>query len=197
MKIGIDLDEVLADFAECYLQFYNMKKNTNHKRSEMFSYYFEDIFKDPIDEIINLIYEMYESGFYKNMTPVKGSIDGVQKLKEKHQLFVITSRQKHFEVQTMEWIEKFFPDTFEKVILTNYASKEGKEKSKADICNDLEIDVFIDDQIRYCNACLNQKRSVFIFDCPWNKEGEISPDIVRVQNWAEIVQKIANLQKVY
>jgi uncharacterized HAD superfamily protein len=195
MKIAIDLDEVLADFSGTFLELYNQTYGTNWKKDMLYSYTFEEVFGKSIDEILSLIYKMYDLKLDQTIKPIKGAKEAVKKLKDKHTLFVITSRQNDFEKQTKEWVQKHFPNTFEKVILTNYFSRHGVEKTKAEVCDELGIDLFIDDQSKYCNVCVSKERVVFLFDAIWNKKDSLKSEIIRVKNWEEIIDNIHKLDK--
>ena len=60
-----------------------------------------------------------------------------------------------------------------------------KEKTKGQLCKDLEIDFFIDDSITNVQNTHEAGVTTFLFDAPWNRDF-VHTDIVRVRSWKEI-----------
>ena len=73
MKIGFDLDEVLVEFADPFLEFHNFCYGTSLKREECSTYFFEKIIGVTQEEIIKRISEFHKSSFAKGMIAVSGS----------------------------------------------------------------------------------------------------------------------------
>lgn len=91
-------------------------------------------------------------------------------------LYIVTGRQDAVREETEDWIDTFFPNIFDDVILTNsYTSHEVK---KSDICRALNIGLIIDDNKGICDQCIEAGTDAlnFIGDeiYPWCEESEIS-----------------------
>ena len=58
---------------------------------------------------------------------------------------------------------------------------------KRKICLENEIDVFIDDNVEFCNSVLTTKAKVLMFDSPCNQN---ETELKRVYSWDEIYKEI-------
>jgi len=92
MLIAIDLDEVLAEFIDSFIEFHNAVYGTNLTRNNFFSYKFWEAWGGTRKEAINKVYEFHKTPYFKNIKPVEGAIEGVKKIGKKNKLIVITSR---------------------------------------------------------------------------------------------------------
>lgn len=149
-RIAIDLDEVLVPFLNPMIKWSG--KKVNHKK--MSKYVYRDIFEITEDESKKMVYSFYESEDFKNLKPIENSQKGVRKLKnEFDKLYIVTGRQSIVRDQTEEWIDKYFPNMFDDVILTNSYTENEVEKHK--LCLALNINTIIDDNFDTCVKCLD------------------------------------------
>lgn len=106
----------------------------------------------------------FESDEFKNLTPIKGSFEVLKNLKQKYRLVVVTSRQSILEMQTKEFLNKYYPGIFDEVLLGNHyggfsfskeliLSIEGKKRSKPEMCKEVGAKLLIDDSFHYCTEC--------------------------------------------
>ena len=56
------------------------------------------------------------------------------------------------------------------------------------------MDIFIEDEPRYCEDLAATGAKVFLIDHPWNREYTTPENIIRVKDWDEILQKIKELE---
>jgi len=187
MKIGIDLDEVLAELMPELIDFYNESQNTSFKIEEFHFFNLEKVWGGTREEAIKKVHEFYKSPSFDKIKPIIGCKEVLDILKKENELFIITSRPKNLEFSTKQWLEKYFPNTFSGVFFTNQFSLSEEKTTKLEICNSLGIEVFIDDHIDYALECLSSNRKVFLFNKPWNQKFEIPESIQRVSNWNEIL----------
>ncbi len=190
MKIGIDLDEILAGFLEALVDYHNKTYKTFLKRSQFHSYDFWKVWGGNRNEAIQKVYDFHKSCHFSKIKPIPGAISGIEEIKENHELIIITSRQDYIAKETRAWIEKHFPNTFTKIHFTNHFAQKGKQKSKADICVEEQIDLLIEDHPEYAVECSSRKIKVFLLDNPWNKLQKMPKEVERVFSWQEIVKKI-------
>jgi uncharacterized HAD superfamily protein len=192
MKIGVDLDEVLADYLSAVIDFHNASFGSSLKKEDFVSYKFWEIWGGTVDEAIDKIYEFNKTDFFKKIKPVPGSQEVLDVLKQNHELFVITSRQQDFANETKAWLDEHFPGVFQGVHFTNKYSKSGESRSKLSVCDELEIDVLIEDSLDYALECLNEKRKVFLLDYSWNQSTDLPEKISRVDSWPEILNNFSD-----
>ena len=190
MKIAIDIDEVLGQFLSALIEYHNNKYDTKFTEEDFHSYNFWNVWGGTKDEAIEKVYNFNRTVSFKNIEPVGGAKKSINELKEKNELFIITSRPQDTKENTKEWLEKNFPNTFSKVYFTGDFVNDGHLKTKKEICDDLDIDILIEDSGNYANDCTNSKRKVFLFNKPWNKDITIKEGVIRINSWKEIVEKI-------
>ncbi|MEW6295221.1 MAG: hypothetical protein AB1467_02900 [Candidatus Diapherotrites archaeon] len=195
MLIAIDLDEVLAEFIESFIEFHNAVYGTKLKRNQIKSYGLWEALGCSREEGINKVIEFHKTRYFKNIKPVEGAIEGVKKLGRKNELIVITSRQEDIYEDTKEWVSKYFPQSFSTIYFTSsYFTKKSfnKENSliKSRLCSELNVGLLIEDSLDEATACSSEKTKVLLFDCPWNHSKKLPAGITRAHSWKEITRKI-------
>lgn len=186
MKIGIDLDEVLADFLPALIEYHNATYGTALDREQFQSYRFWETWGGTRDETIQKVYDFHKSSYFRDIKPVDGSQDAVGMLKQTNDLVVVTSRQDAIAQATVAWVTQHFSDSFSGVYLANHYSQNGSPTTKKQICDSLGIDVLIEDSLEYALECLTPKRKILLLDCPWNRSLELPQGIYRVGSWEDI-----------
>lgn len=189
MKIAVDLDEILAEFLSSVIAFHNDAYNTNLKKTDFHSYKYWEVWGGDRAEAIQKVYEFHQTPYFQNIKPVAGAIEAIKILKEKHELYVITSRQDEVSLATKKWLDQYFQDTFKEIYFTNHYSQTNANKKKSDFCDSLNVDVLIEDLPEYAQECLKPNRKIILFDYPWNINTVVS-GISRVKNWTEALEVI-------
>ena len=171
-RIAIDIDEVLVPFLRPMAKHH--KKSISKTR---YSYVYRDIFDITEEESQKMVQEFYKSQAFTQLTPIKGAQRAMYKLrKDADKMYVVTGRQDIVREETEDWIDIFFPNIFDDVILTN--SYTPHEVKKADICRALNIGLIIDDNKGICDQCIEAGTDALNFIgediYPWCVESEIS-----------------------
>ena len=100
--------------------------------------------------------------------------DTLQRLKYRHDLVVVTSRQFAIQDATLQWLDQHFPDTFTSVHFGNHFAKAGNSRKKSEICRDIQADVLIDDNPTYAYDCASAGMQVLLFNWrlqyPWSQQ---------------------------
>ncbi len=189
MKIGFDLDGVLAEFTTSYLQYYNDEHNTHYNNEQLEQMNLAKLLNVTHDALKKSIVAFFTTPFAKTILPVKGTQKAIQKLAKKHELHIITSRPVAISKLTLEWLNDFFPDTFASIHFTNdWLIQPEINKMKADICLEQGIDILVEDYLPYAEACAAcVKHYILLFDRPWNRKKIVKPNVVRVTNWSAVL----------
>lgn len=188
MHIGVDLDEVLADFISALIDFHNYTYGTSFTKNDFHSYEFHEVWGGTREEAIQKVYDFHKTAYSENIQPVAGSIEGVESLKRNgYTLSIITSRQYDFIDLTKKWLRKYFPDKFSSMYFTNSHSQNGVTIKKSEICSRLNVDKLIDDRADNANECAMSGTEVFLLDYPWNRNVNLSPKVTRVKSWQELL----------
>ena len=191
MRIGIDLDEVVADTMPAVIHFHNRKYGTDFKKGDFYSYHFWDVWGGTKDEAIKKMYDFFATDHFAKINPVAGSLVAINTLKENgHELFVITGRQNEIIEETEKWIKKHFPEIFSGIHFANSYGLTGHPIKKSAICAQLGIKIMIDDDMDHAKDLTKFGIKVLLFDQPWNQDN-LEGDIERVFSWKEIINKIS------
>lgn len=188
MNIGIDLDDVLADFRKGWLKYYNNRFNTNYKPSEVHSFDLTKVFNVSKDIIEKRIKDFYRTKIFEQLEPIRDSKTSIRKITKHHNLFVITSRPTWLEQKTTLWLESHFEDSFDKIILSNQFGNKNINTitTKGSICKINNITLIIEDSPGYSHEAALQGIDVLLFDKSWNRVGDFNRRVKRVKSWEEI-----------
>lgn len=194
MNIGIDIDDVLAEFASEILPFYNKKYGTSLSIDDIYTYDLSKIFHIDRQRVVERVYEFYKSKEFEHILPSKGAQDVLKVLKKQHTLFVITSRPDFITKITGNWINHYFPHTIEKILHSNQFSIESEKMiKKSQLCKQHNISVLIEDAPEYAKDAAENGISVILLDKPWNRTVKNSPFIRRALQWNSIPKMISEI----
>lgn len=193
MNIGVDLDEILADFITPLLDYYNAVYGTRFTKKNVFSYNLWEVWGGTPDQDIAKLYAFYATPEFRNLQPVPGAQEGIRALTPHHELIVITSRASDLLNETQRWLAAHFPGMFAQVHLANIAARLGSSTPKALLCQRLGIDVMIEDSLTYAQECAPHVSHVLLMDAPWNQSNSLPRNVKRVFSWEEIVGHIRQM----
>ncbi|MBU6501079.1 MAG: hypothetical protein KGJ89_03050 [Patescibacteria group bacterium] len=185
MRIGLDLDDVVADSGAAIIEMHNKKHGADFKKADFREFSWEKTWGISREERVKELDEFFATDQLKKINPVAGSVKAIKAIKAQgHELYIITARETKEREETKLWIEGRFPDAFADVHHTTFGKKSG-------ICKELEIDVFIEDNLATAIDCAAAGIRVFLFDQPWNREGEFPKNVERVFSWEEVEKKLS------
>lgn len=185
MRIGIDIDDVITD-TSLSMKDYIMKYDKDGEIKEHIEEVMRGEANTPIIEnfFIQHILDVFRNAKVKE----NASIVMQNLLDNGHELFIITSRGekkrifKGSEPLTLEYL---------KSNNINYTKILFSCSNKAQICKDNNIDLMIDDSVKYCEEIRNENIKSIVFTSVVNKE--ISTTVPRVDSWLELEEKIKEM----
>jgi uncharacterized HAD superfamily protein len=188
MKIGIDIDEVVVEFFKGYLNLFNEKFEKNLKFEDLVKYHIWEITNVSREDALSLADYYHGSKDSSQIDFVDGAKDSILFLLNNFELVFITSRP----VSVKENTEDFFKNHFGDFNFEIYFSGDmhGGKKSKAEFCNELGIKFMIEDNADYALDCAKNGVKTFLLDKPWNKNYENHENLVKVNNWEELLEKL-------
>ena len=192
LKIGIDIDEVIVEYLDKFLEFYNPKFDKSFSKKDFKTYYFEDTIGGSHDNAVELVKEM---GCDCDFKLVDGSKEGVKHILDNHNVFAITSRHSIFKNSTFNFLKGHFGDRFEDILFTGEAFQESGI-TKADLCAELGINVIIEDNIIFAKECIEKGVKVILLDKPWNQDNFEHGNFFRVNNWEGVLERIKEIRGV-
>ncbi len=196
-RIGIDFDDVLFSCNEMLLPFHNNRYGTNHVKDNVGTYYLHDLWKCTREEAYARVIEFYNSKEHDSMKPIEGAVDAINQLSKRYELFIITARPPEAEEVTKKLLKHFQTDKnkswnmiFKKLHFTGTVDGKNHIITKAEVCKNENIDIFIDDHINnVINVSLTGIPSILL-DQPWNKDEVLPNNVKRLYSWEEIVMEI-------
>jgi uncharacterized HAD superfamily protein len=189
LTIGIDLDDVLLDFNTALCEFYNSSYGTNYKREDFTDFYLERLWNVPTEEVKKVISEFYDHDTHWNTSPMPGAVSAIQKLfSQNHNLVIITAKPDTLRDRTQDWLMKHFGEVFQSVHFVGHyhLNTDGKKRTKREVCDELGVDIFIDDSMDNVVSVVGPERPAFLIDSPWN-QGDVPQNAKRVKGWDEIM----------
>lgn len=186
--VGIDMDEVLANFIDPLLQYYNRKYSKSLRKEDIKTYELSEAFKIPKPDAISMLYDFYKTDFFKSIKPVDCSRLGIDYLRRDHGLYVITARQNEIQQETLDWIDTYFKGCFRGIEFANHNSANGAPAKKSDICKSLNLSLLIEDRHECAEECAEKGIDVLLFNQPWNQDAKENRRITRVYSWQHIIR---------
>lgn len=177
MRIIVDMDEVLAQFVKEVLKRWNDEADTNFVRDDINMWQMEKTLgANSFEKITEW---MTEPGFFENLEPFPGAIDGFNTLRKKHDVVIATSLAGGLENgfdSKRRWVAKHFPD---------FSMKNFICTSRKDL---LTADILIDDAAHFLDAwrAAGNDRAI-IMHAKWNKDVKHFP---RALNWGQVLNII-------
>jgi 8-oxo-dGTP pyrophosphatase MutT (NUDIX family)/uncharacterized HAD superfamily protein len=193
MKIGLDLDEVTAEFLEHMIRYYNAANGKNLSKEDFHSYNFWEVWGGTREESIEMADKFHNSKGFDKIHPAENAIESIRSIASKNKFMIITSRPKNWKTKTERWVRRHLGDINCKIIYTNDFHK-GKGKTKSEICIEEGIGVMVEDHEKYSVECAEKGIKVILFDKPWNKNAR-HRNITRVSDWLDAVEKISSIGK--
>jgi len=193
MKIGIDLDDTVWKFHEKFLKFYNERNGTNYDINEYKEYSLEnflDIEKEEVKKLLNL-YDATDD--FLEASFLEGFLESFLILNKNHEIYFITARPSHTEDLVLKIISKFMNKKPNIYFVHN--SETNKRKEKVEYCIELGIDLMIDDAFHNLELCSVKGINGLLINYPWNQKEKLPENIIRVNNWKEIILEVEKYEK--
>jgi len=182
LKIGIDVDNVIADSAKVLISEINKFYNTKLTYSDIRMYDFHTILGISKTEMRPYWEKIYSERVPMRCKLVRGAREGVKGLKKKYEVYLVTSRFREYEKDTVEWLRRM------KIPYDHIAHVE--EKQKHVYAEKKGIKIFIEDDLEQAIYMSEAGIKVFLFDHPWNRNVDVKKRFVRVKGWSEILKHL-------
>lgn len=190
MNIGLDFDDTLVNTAKVVNKYAKKFDKENLKGKGKLKkindskdyYYFAECLNWNHDNIKDF-FDMYYLDIIKNVKLKKFVKHTLKKMKERgDKIYIITSRRKRendiVEKMTRKTLEKYNIKVDDIII---------NAKSKSQIANDLNIDIFVDDSYLNClDVYNNTNAKVYMLQTQFNK-GIIDNNILKIKSIKELL----------
>jgi len=184
MKVGLDLDGVVIDFADYFLNKINSLYKTKHTKNDWTSYYFnvgnfnDNHFKDMVNEIIF-------TGGWKHMEPLPNAVEAVKDIYENNSIHIITGKRGRAKSDVVHWLERY-DIPYDSISFTDSTKNNVVHSNKGKLGYILGLDCMIEDSHKNAEDMSKYGIITFLIDQPWNRVPLSSLLIQRVNSLKDL-----------
>ena len=177
LKIGIDIDGVIADLVSAMLPTLSEISGYSVTHADITEYDIGKALK--IEGQMACVWKaVYDDAFLINVPAIKGALDGLNRISN-HTIILITGRPMETQIATEQWLKNK---------LIKYDRLIFSQQGKHIYCDD--IDMFIEDQYEEAYNMVAAGIPTILFNQPWNQRLVDSSNIQRVRDWVETTEYI-------
>lgn len=193
MKLGFDLDDVVVNTIPSIVNFYNNRYGGCYMPKDIVSFNLWEVgIGRDREEAIQIVDEFFGLDDSEEMPLIEGSVESLHKLhSEGNKINIVTSRPLRFRVKTNRFLNRHLRKIPYEIFYSGDFHKQ--EQTKAEICSRIGIDLMVEDCLQYALKFRDIK--VCLLDKPWNQDGDLPENLVRVYNWNEILKEIEKLRR--
>lgn len=199
MKIGIDVDDVVADCAVPYIRAFAEWFRVELGDVPLGWHLLDGFTQIPKEEQEEFRVRLYGGAFFSQLDPYPECRGALGRLAAAgHQLHFISARSERRRVITEEWLARHGLLPFAKGVhlrpTGDFAPRSYDASSSAEFkvakATDLGLDAFCEDDPLISERLAQTGVRVFLFDRPWNAE-LAHTRVTRVRSWDEVVRELA------
>jgi len=193
LVIAVDCDDVLTPTAEWILRTYEQTFGVWVALEDFYSSNPKTWGATTHEQASARVASLLETPEYAAIKPYHGAVEVLSRLRETHELHLVTGRPKYLEPVTGAMLDRYFPSFFQSVNHTSHF--EGGKRGKGEVCAEIGADLLIDDHIVHLNSVqeANLQESILFGDYPWNQIESLPAGVVRCATWAEVEREVARI----
>ena len=197
MRIYVDIDDVLSETARalCGLAAREFDRHVEYENVDGFD--LQEVFHLTDEEMARFVKLSHAKECIEAYEEVPGAVAGVKALREAgHQVELVTGRPAFSAAATSAWLEEvgLLNENVTYVDKYNRHFEAGENLPRTLTMAELaarRYDLVIDDSpVVLARLAGWSWAKVFIFSRPWNAKMKSADNMTRVQNWAEILERI-------
>jgi uncharacterized HAD superfamily protein len=190
LRIGIDVDDVLAESLPAYLEAFRRRFGKEVKIEEAAWEIFRRFPEIPSEQMGGF-YDHLEAADFLGSRPVyPEAVAGVRALAAAgHSLFIVTGRLRQHRDHTRRLLERVgLLEAFEDLV---HRDAETLASYKPRVVRELGLQMLIEDELEVALAVARIPVSVLLFDRPWNR-AHLPSGVTRVTDWHQVVERVAD-----
>ncbi|HEY8730941.1 MAG TPA: hypothetical protein VIN69_03060 [Candidatus Limnocylindria bacterium] len=203
MRIGIDLDDVVAECAVPYLRAFAEQYRLELPDEDLGWQTLAQIEEVSGEEKDRFRIALYDGTFFSELEPYADCPDVVERIAAAgHEIYFVTARAERRRVVTETWLrEKGLIQHARAVHLKPHGDFDpgvppGRYDAtssaiyKVRLARELELDAFCEDDVLIARSLAEAGIKVWLFDHVWNRT-LAHPNITRVVTWADLATELA------
>lgn len=191
MRIGIDIDDVIAKTGQVFYQKINehFGLKIDFTKVPSYDYVDKEVLKKGYtpQEFYTFLNKMQLTSTYHNELDLRrGFLKIVKRLYEKgHLLYLISNRHVLILPYTTVWLKKIGILPYLSGVVHNSYTQKPYGSFKVREAKRLKLDLFLEDALDYALPMAQSGVPVILFDRPWNQAQKIPANVYRVNDWKE------------
>ncbi len=189
MRIGIDVDDVLAESLPGYLEAFRRRFGHEVRVEEAAWEIFRRYPEISATQMWGFFSELEASDFLGTRPVYPEAVEAVRSLAANgHRLYVVTGRLTQHREHTRRLLQRAgLLELFEELV---HRDGEATADYKPRMVRELKLDLLIEDELHVALAAAEVPIPVLLFDRPWNR-AELPPGITRVADWDHVLRVVA------
>jgi uncharacterized protein len=184
MNIGFDIDGVIANFKQRFIEIIAEKYDVLLTDSDMYSYDPNLVLGVSKAEVGEVIVQTLSS----DLPLYPEAKETLEKLTSQgHNIYLLTARHQSLIQVTSTWLKK--NDIPYKEVF--YLPQGRKSEAK------IQLDLIVEDNLAEALELSNKIKHVLLFNQPWNKTKNVKDLIKRVNSWSEIYQEVERVTRLF
>jgi uncharacterized HAD superfamily protein len=191
MRIGIDIDNVIAETVPVVLPEINHTFGSTLKCKDVYMYDFHAILGISEFDMENKFWKKRKliEKLFMQAKPVRGAQNAINKLSKNNEIILVTDRPQEYMNITKKWLDKWhMPYNEIRHMVSGIRGKHTYAEFRKN--HGFGFDVFIDDKLEEVILIAEYCPLVFLYKRPWNATKNINNSFICVNNWEEIIRKI-------
>ena len=189
--VACDFDDVLFDFNRGFCAFHNERYGTTVAYEDIYTFDMQQVWQLSPEDILTRVHQFYHSPGSHWTPPIPGSVEALHQLRKTYSLEIVTSRSQGLQQVTQEYVDRFVPDTFKRIHVTNgFGGTEGASvRTKSEVCVEIGAVLLIEDAPKHAEEVASKGIPVLMPDRPWNRD-RTPEGVTRFHSWDEAVSLI-------
>lgn len=180
MRVGVDIDGVLADSLPLWVGELNRFFNKNKRVEEIRLFDICATYEITSNELYKFL-DLKGKYLMSEPLPVTGAPYYLSRIKQNHDIYIVTAREKRYEHETREWLKRHRLPYNEILLLGSHDKKEA--------CLQRELNVLVEDTLEIGVEVSSVGVPVLLMDAPYN-QGKLPRMVYRKHSWDEIYRTL-------
>lgn len=195
MKIGIDIDGVLIDYTRFMYDYGSKFCVEKHLPLTIKPNGMDEAIFGWDEQVTEEFWNTYLKEYVTNCPARNFASEVIQKLKEKHEIYIVTARNEEgLPPENYGKMREFTKQWLEAQNIPYDAILYTKRGNKLKDCIENGVQLIVEDEPANIEE-LKENLTVFCYDCPYNQQVE-GKHVIRVYSWYDILSKIETIENI-